>query len=294
MGAQGLRMKVAILTNDDLTGSLVFSPILALPDVVVEAVVFSESPMKGKSAFSAVCGLRRKMAFRYWLFLVVSNGFFVLFSTISATLRLSGSYGDLDYLRAHAHGAGIPVHTCADFNSAELKALLHGLAVDLLLIRVSAILDKEVLSIPRKGTWCVHSSLLPAFGGIAGEFQALRTGCSTIGSTVFEVTEKLDEGPPLAQTEIPARSDNSLFSHIIANNRAAGALLAGMVADLAADRDPRRTLLNESLQPSYFSWPKEEQVTEFRRKGWRLVSLREILRLGFSGLRFGRGFARFA
>ena len=97
MGAQGLRMKVAILTNDDLTGSLVFSPILALPDVVVEAVVFSESPMKDRnSAFSAACGLRRKMAFRYWLFLVVSNGFFMIFSTISATLRLSGSYGDLD------------------------------------------------------------------------------------------------------------------------------------------------------------------------------------------------------
>lgn len=287
-------MKVAILTNDDLTGSLVFSPVLGLQGVTLAGVFFSESPMKGRrSALSAAWGLRRKMAVRYWLFLVASNGFFALFSAVGSALRLSGSHGDLDSLRLHARSAGTPVHECADFNSVEIKAQLRDLAIDLLLIRVSAILDKEVLSIPRQGTWCVHSSLLPAFGGIAGEFQALRTGSSSLGSTVFEVTERLDEGPPLAQTQIPVRQGGSLFSHIIANNRAAGRLLAAMVADLAAGRTPGRPLLNEGIEPSYFSWPTAEQVAAFRRDGRRLMTLGDLLRLGLSAVRLGRGLARF-
>lgn len=288
-------MKVAILANDDLTGSLIFSPVLRLPGISVAAIVFSDSPLKARrSMLSAAFALRRKMAFPYWLFLVVTNGFFSVFSMLSASFRLGGSYGDLESLRAHARGSDIPVHACADFNSVELKRMLRELGVDLLLIRVSAILDGEVLSIPRLGTWCVHSSLLPAYGGIAGEFQALRCGESRLGSTVFEVTVKLDEGPPLAQVALPVRPRRSLFSHIVANNRAAGRLLAELVADVVNGRPARRVLLNQGVVPSYFSWPKPEQVEDFRARGWRLISFAEAIRLAFSALRLGRGFARFS
>jgi folate-dependent phosphoribosylglycinamide formyltransferase PurN len=288
-------MKVAILANDDLTGSLIFSPILRLPHVEIAAVIFSESPMKGrKSMLAAALSLRKRMAFHYWLFLVITNGLFAVFSRIAVALFLHGSYGDLESLRAHARYNGIPVQASSDFNSSALKQLLRDLHVDLLLIRVSAILDAEVLGIPSKGTWCIHSSLLPAYGGIAGEFQAMRCGEAMLGSTVFEVTERLDEGPPLAQVAMPVQSDSSLFSHIVANNRAAGHLLAEMVADLADGNLPNRPLLNSGIKPSYYSWPKEEQVTEFRQKGWRLAFFREIFRLGLAALRLGRGFARFS
>lgn len=286
-------MRVAILANDDMTGSLIFSPLVGLSGVEIVGIVFSESAMKArKSMLSAAFGLRRKMAFRYWAFLVVSNGLFMVYSRLAAALRLPGSYGDLDSLAAHAARAGIPVRRCADFNAPALKDMLRNLGVELLLIRVSAILDAEMLSIPGKGTWCVHSSLLPAYGGIAGEFQALRRGEGAIGSTVFEVTPKLDEGPPLGQVSLPARRGRSLFSHIVANNKTAGALLAAMVTDLSAGRAPERPLLNAGVEPSYFSWPREEQVAEFRGKGWRLMSVAETLKLGLSALRLGPVFAR--
>jgi hypothetical protein len=295
LGAEEAAMKVAILANDDLTGSLVFSPVLALPDISVAAVVFSESPAKGrKSVLSAAFALRRKMAFSYWLFLVATNGLFSVFSRLATSLRLSGSYGELESLRAHCRNAGVPVHTCADFNSAGLKRMLRDLGVDLLLIRVSAILDAELLSIPKVGTWCVHSSLLPAYGGIAGEFQALRCGETRLGSTVFEVTEKLDEGPPLAQIALPVRPGRSLFCHIVANNRAAGQLLATMAGTAAEGRSPKRPLLNDRVEPSYFSWPREEQAREFHSQGWRLITVGETIRLALSALRLGRGFARFS
>jgi len=288
-------MKVAILSNDDLTGSLIFSPAIGLPGIEVVTVVFSDTPVKArKSMLSAALSLRKRMAFRYWLFLVATNGLFAVFSKLATTCRLPGSYGEIESLRAHATSADIPIHGCADFNAPGLKETLRELGVDLLLIRVSAILDAELLAIPRIGTWCVHSSLLPAYGGIAGEFQALRCGEERLGSTVFEVTERLDEGPPLAQVALPVRPGRSLFSHIVANNRAAGRLLGQMVRERANGQLPSASLLNQGIEPSYYSWPKEEQVTDFHRKGWRLVSMGEVLRLGLAALRLGRGFARFS
>jgi len=279
-------MKVVILANDDLTGSLIFSPIVGMNDVSLQAVFFGASPVKSnKSMISAAFSLRRRMAFSYWLFLVVTNGLFSVFSALSTFLRRPGSLGDLDSLRAHATMAGVPIHTGTDFESDDFKRQLAGLSPDLVLIRVSSILDAEVLSIPRVATWCVHSSLLPAYGGIAGEFHALREGREFIGSTVFQVTERLDEGPPVAQVRVRVQPGSTLFSHIIANNHQAGYLLARMVADIAAGRDPRRPLLNADLSRSYFSWPNEAQLAQFRQRGWRLVSASQVLRLVATALR---------
>ena len=163
--------------------------------------------------------------------------------------------------------------------------MLRDLKPDLLVIRVSTILDEELLAIPRLGTWCIHSSLLPAYGGIAGEFQALREKQPQIGSTVFEVTPKLDDGPPLAQSSLQTSMPSSLFSHIIANNNAAGALLVEMVSTLSSGDDPKRPLLNEGLEHSYFSWPKAAQVDSFLSSGRKLITVREVFRLAAAAFR---------
>jgi len=67
-----------------------------------------------------------------------------------------------------------------------------------------------------------------------------------------------------------------------------------MVRERANGQLPSAPLLNQEIEPSYYSWPKEEQVTDFHRKGWRLVSMGEVLRLGLTALRLGRSFARFS
>lgn len=281
-------MRVVILSNNDMTGNLIFSPLFAVSEVRVVSVLLSDSPAKGKkNPMSAALALRCRMDRRYWWFLVLTNGFFSLFSLVTDRLGLSPQFGSLQSLPAHARRAGVAVKATGDFNSAETKALLQSLEPDLLVVRVSAILDRELLAIPHLGTWCVHSSLLPAYGGIAGEFQALREGQLRIGTTVFEVTPKLDDGPPLAQVSLETSPTGSLFSHIVANNIAAGTLLAEMARQLSFGKDPKRPLLNAGLAHSYFSWPKPEQVDEFLSGGRKLISAREALRLAAAALRLG-------
>lgn len=282
-------MRVVILSNNDLTGNLIFSQLFDLSDIEIAALVLSDSPAKGKSGpISAALALWRRMDNRYWWFLVLTNGLFSLFSGITSKLGLSPDCGGLQSLTAHAKRSGTPVSATDDFNGTDTKAMLRDLKPDLMVIRVSTILDEELLSIPRLGTWCIHSSLLPAYGGIAGEFQALREKQPRIGSTVFAVTPKLDDGPPLAQVCLPASTSGSLFSHIEANNNAAGVLLADMVSKLSEGNDPKRLLLNDGLEHSYFSWPKTLQVDEFLSRGRKLISVREVLRLAAAALRLAR------
>lgn len=49
----------------------------------------------------------------------------------------------------------------------------------------------------------IHPSLLPAFTGLHTHQRALDAGCKVAGATVHLVTERLDEGPILAQAAVP-------------------------------------------------------------------------------------------
>lgn len=51
----------------------------------------------------------------------------------------------------------------------------------------------------------IHPSLLPAFRGLGAVRQALEAGVKRTGCTVHFVTEKMDDGPILAQTEVEVR-----------------------------------------------------------------------------------------
>jgi formyltetrahydrofolate-dependent phosphoribosylglycinamide formyltransferase len=49
----------------------------------------------------------------------------------------------------------------------------------------------------------IHPSLLPAFPGLDTHARALAAGCKLHGCTVHLVTEKMDDGPILAQAAVP-------------------------------------------------------------------------------------------
>jgi formyltetrahydrofolate-dependent phosphoribosylglycinamide formyltransferase len=51
----------------------------------------------------------------------------------------------------------------------------------------------------------IHPSLLPSFPGLRTHAAALRSGVSIHGCTVHLVTERLDDGPILAQGAVPVR-----------------------------------------------------------------------------------------
>ncbi|HEX9887019.1 MAG TPA: methionyl-tRNA formyltransferase [Longimicrobiales bacterium] len=65
------------------------------------------------------------------------------------------------------------------------------------------ILRREVLDVPRLGSFNVHASLLPALRGAAPVNWAIIRGHETSGVTVMRMVEAMDAGPILLQEEEP-------------------------------------------------------------------------------------------
>lgn len=65
----------------------------------------------------------------------------------------------------------------------------------------------------------IHPSLLPQFPGLDTHARALRAGAKTHGCTVHLVTDTMDEGPILAQTELdvlPGDTAQTLAARVLA------------------------------------------------------------------------------
>jgi len=279
-------MRVALFCNDDLTTNLIFSPVFDVPDIEIVGVYFVRNVnCKRQNKIAGIVSMLRKMHWSYWVYLVATNGLFKLFEKLTLWLKLPAYYGTCVSLRRLAQQHHIACEEIADFGDTEFIAHIRSLQLDLLLIRVGAILKPEMLAAPKLTTWCVHSSLMPSFKGIAGELHALRTENAPIGSTVFLVTPKLDEGPPLAQVTITRDEKRSVFEHMLRNNVAASVLLRDMLLNLKHNTNAEYALPGLALPASYFSWPQAAHMKEARQRGLRLIYLREWAKLLMQSLR---------
>lgn len=270
-------LKVYLLSNDDLTSSLVFAPLFSRPNVEVVGVTYTATLTAGKGGWAGVRKVLEKTGWRYWTYLVFTNGCFKVFEKLALLLGPLAPAARENSVRWEANRRGIPVSSCADFNAPEFLQHLRESGAELVLIRINQLLKESFLAVPAQGTWNVHSSLLPSYAGIAGEFQMLRHGESTYGTTVFRVTPRLDEGEPVLRVVLPVVPGASVFTHMLTNNRATGRALADAVEAVACGNQPALVADPERRKPSYFTWPLATDVQAFRRAGGRLISWTEAV-----------------
>ena len=72
---------------------------------------------------------------------------------------------------------------------------------------------------------------------------------------------------------------------MLCNNRLAAALLSDTVSALAENERVEPALLNDGLEPSYFSWPKSAEVDALYGLGHRLIDPLEAMGLALGGMR---------
>jgi phosphoribosylglycinamide formyltransferase-1 len=79
----------------------------------------------------------------------------------------------------------------------------------------------------------LHPSLLPAFPGLDGIGQALRSGVKETGCTVHGVTAEVDGGPILAQTRVAIETSDTLETLTDKVHAAEHELLPAVIARLS-------------------------------------------------------------
>ena len=87
-------------------------------------------------------------------------------------------------------------------NDAQFIASLKTLQPDLIVVVAFRILPRDVLLLPKQGSFNLHASLLPKFRGAAPINWAILKGEKETGVTSFVLQEKVDTGSILLQEKI--------------------------------------------------------------------------------------------
>jgi methionyl-tRNA formyltransferase len=106
-------------------------------------------------------------------------------------------------IKAWAEKKKSPVLTPTEFDK-EFTEQLAKIAKKIDLFIVAAyglILPKKILRIPKKGSLCLHPSLLPLYRGASPVQEAIINGDRQTGMTIFKMDEKMDHGPIVSQFE---------------------------------------------------------------------------------------------
>lgn len=280
------KLKVFISGNGDITSDIVFGGLFDLD--CLEVVGVSECATYTKERTNRIAQamtLRRKMAGDYWAFLLFLNGCYAIRKLCEDVLWRHVIPKRILSLKARARNAKLPFWNVYDYNAPEFRAALACLNVDLHILRIGQLLTKDIVQVPRFGTWCLHSSVLPSYGGTAAEFHALARGETSLGSTLFKIAEgPIDMGPPVLQLRWTVARQHPLLETILSNNWAARFLVERAVSYLHQRGQTLNTKFDPSPPRSYYRWPTQLDISLYRDQGRRLISLWPAIRYACSSI----------
>jgi len=104
----------------------------------------------------------------------------------------------------------------------------------LVVVAYGQILKKQVLEIPKYGSYNVHASLLPKYRGAAPINWAIINGEKETGVTIMEMEEGLDSGDIILKKSIPIESDDDSISIHNKLSELGGKLIVGALDKIAS------------------------------------------------------------
>jgi glycosyltransferase involved in cell wall biosynthesis len=155
-----------------------------------------------------------------------------------------------------------------NINSEDAVAFARRVRPDfIVLVLFNQIVGRELASVARHGCLNIHTSLLPAYRGVAPNFWVLAKGDARSGVSIHNVTSEVDAGEVLAQEDVAVDPQDSFFS-LYRRCAVVGARLLGGV--ICGRR--HSAAVGSGGESSYFSFVTPEAVREFRRRGRHFFS----------------------
>jgi hypothetical protein len=174
---------------------------------------------------------------------------------------------------------GVPMARFRNVNEAVAMERVRRFRPDLLIsFSCPNRLSAQVLALPRIGSLNVHSSLLPAYAGMAGYIHALRNDDSYTGVTVHEMVERLDAGRIVRQQRIAIRPRMSVFQ-LFRDQCLGGAALLEEAIDECAITGRIDGSAQDLAQRTWVGEPTRDDIRALRRRGFRLMAFRDLVEL---------------
>ena len=178
-----------------------------------------------------------------------------------------------------ARRLGIEVRFVADPNDLEAVRWVED-QPSVLLISVSCPMKLEppLLDAADAGAINVHSSALPAYAGLAPYVWVLAKGEEVTAVTVHHMEERLDTGAVLAQPTVAIAPGVSAFELFVQQAQVGGPALRDVVS-VAIERGALPVgRPQDHSRRSYVGMPTRATIRDLRRRGHRLLRIRDLVR----------------
>lgn len=164
---------------------------------------------------------------------------------------------------------GVPTWAPPSLDDPDFLRLLEEREVDLVIsIACPEIVPEQLIDLPTHGCINLHGALLPKYRGLLPSFWVLANGEDETGVTVHVMNEELDDGPIVVQKRVPVQEDDTMHSLVLKSKVRYGA--EALAEAIRQFRDGTVELqANPTSEATYYSFPSEEAVSEFRRRGRR-------------------------
>ena len=109
-------------------------------------------------------------------------------------------------IRIFAEDKGIKIFSFDEIKSKKFRPALEELNIDCLLVfAFGHIISEELLSVPKQGSFNIHTSLLPKYRGAAPIQRSIINCDEETGITFMKMDAGLDTGPILKEIKIPIK-----------------------------------------------------------------------------------------
>ncbi len=261
------RPRFVVLTNGNYFARLILEGLISRYADDICGIVVVTGDYKGRTGLNSLWEVGRTTALPYLLYKVFTTVFFKLAQLWAPGVAFS--------VEQQAKQKGIPIQQAISVKSPDVLARIESQQPDLIVsVSCPQLIGKRILSSARLGGINIHSSLLPAYAGLAPYYWVLSVGERETGTTVHYMTQRFDEGNILVQKRTPIEPGESAF-HLFRRLALLGrdALMEGAELALAGSEGTRQDLTGYT----YFSNPTFRSHLSLRRNGHVLVRVSELL-----------------
>lgn len=265
-------MKIIALVTEDTYGStIVLNNLRKNKDIEIVGIIESTAAIQNKNLYQSFLHVIEYSGSLYLMSKVMEYLSFKIGIFLSRVLQTRKKRKILS-TKEISRTENIPLHRTSDINGDDAKRFMQGLHPELLVsIHFNQILKKDALAVPTRGCINLHPGPLPKYRGLNAYFWVLFNSERYTGTTVHHVDEGIDTGKILEMRKLKIGQRDGPFSLLIRGAHHGHELIHNAIKSI---REGKKSYLNYTDKPAYYSIPSKKHVAMLRKRGVKLFSLK--------------------
>jgi methionyl-tRNA formyltransferase len=172
---------------------------------------------------------------------------------------------------------GIEVSDIHSINGQAGLKRVNEFAPDLIVsIRFGLILQPEVIAIPKFGVINLHSGELPKYRGVMATFRAMQQGDTECGTTLHYINDSgIDSGEIISISKQTLDYQRSYLHNTTSLYETGIRDVVNAISKI--EKSGKCESYSVDSQGNYFSFPCEQELEDFKQKGFKLYEYRDII-----------------